>query len=166
MTLVQLLHTFKLFPFSEVISTEQILSAPCKPFPILQKSYRNSTQFVLNFSSGWLLLLPQRPSRWGCSHWRPDRAEGQALLGPRPRPHQAGAHEPVRHVHVRQHHLHLSHYDGHHDGGEALQDALLRRSNIQGAGQQQRRGGRTGGEEAIGFFKSCFDNILNICFEL
>lgn len=42
-----------------------------------------------------------------------------ALLGRGPGTPEADSHEPVHHVHVRQHHLNLPHYDGLHDGLEA-----------------------------------------------
>lgn len=42
-----------------------------------------------------------------------------ALLGRGPRAPETDPHELVYHVHVRQHHLHLPHYDGLHDGLEA-----------------------------------------------
>lgn len=43
----------------------------------------------------------------------------KALLGRGPGTPKADPHEPVHHVHVRQHHLNLPHYDGLHDGLEA-----------------------------------------------
>lgn len=42
-----------------------------------------------------------------------------ALLGRGTRAPEADPHESVHHVHVRQHHLHLPHHDGLHDGVEA-----------------------------------------------
>lgn len=44
---------------------------------------------------------------------------GAALLGRGSRAPEADPHEPVHHVHVRKHHLHLPHHDGLHDGLEA-----------------------------------------------
>lgn len=41
-----------------------------------------------------------------------------ALLGRGSRAPEADPHEPVYHVHVGQHHLHLPHYDGLYDGLE------------------------------------------------
>jgi hypothetical protein len=43
-----------------------------------------------------------------------------------------GADEPVHHVHVWQHHLHLPHHDGHHDDGSATEDSVHSEADIQG----------------------------------
>ena len=59
------------------------------------------------------------------------KPEDQAELGPGLGPLQAGAYEPVHHVDVRQHHLHLPDHDGLHDDVPALQDTLLSGPDIQ-----------------------------------
>lgn len=77
------------------------------------------------------------------------QSEDQAELGPGAGALQAGADEPVHHVDVRQHHLHLPDHDGLHDDVPALQDPLHCWPDIQSVRGARLRGQLPGSENCV-----------------